>query len=55
MDLVLHGIIDRGKALVGRALTTGSHTWWRLFGIDQLLHNISDVGYAALTFHSIAA
>ncbi len=56
VDLVLHGTIDRSKALIGRMLTTGSRTWWRLFGIDQLLHSVSDLGYAALlTFYSIAA
>jgi hypothetical protein len=48
IDLVVHFAIDRGKSLVGRWGRCGpqdARYWW-LFGFDQLLHQLTNIGLA---------
>jgi hypothetical protein len=48
VDLLLHAIIDRARAVTGRhlGLVVGHSAWWWLFGIDQALHQLTHFGYA---------
>jgi hypothetical protein len=50
VDLVVHAAIDRGKALATRALGAqeGEQAWWRLFGIDQMLHHLTHLTYSVV-------
>lgn len=43
VDLVVHGVIDRGKALAtrGLGLTEKDNPWWWLIGLDQALHQVT--------------
>ncbi|MCO6187054.1 DUF3307 domain-containing protein [Rhizobium sp. L1K21] len=47
-DFIIHGCIDRIKAVATRRLDV-THTdpmfWW-LFGADQLLHNLTHLGFS---------
>jgi len=54
-DLLLHAAIDRSKAVAGRALAAGegSRLWWRLFAIDQTLHNVTHLAYAVVLAFSL--
>jgi hypothetical protein len=48
VDFLLHGTIDRARAVIGRRLdlAPGHSGWWWLFGIDQALHQLTHFGYA---------
>lgn len=47
VDFVVHGAIDRGKALVGQslALTKEDRTFWWAIGTDQALHQVTHFAY----------
>ena len=48
VDLAIHFVIDRGKTLAGRWGRWGpdnARYWW-LFGLDQLLHQLTNIGLA---------
>jgi hypothetical protein len=48
VDLVVHFVVDRGKTLTGRWGGWGpqdARYWW-LFGFDQLLHQLTNIGLA---------
>jgi hypothetical protein len=47
VDVVIHGLIDRGKALVNRrcGLTMKDSAWWWLIGFDQALHALTHFSY----------
>ena len=49
-DLAIHLAVDRGKTLVGRwgGWDIRNPRFWWLFGFDQLLHQITNVGLAAI-------
>lgn len=49
VDLGIHFLIDRGKTLVGRwgAWTVQNARYWWLFGFDQLLHQVTNIGLSA--------
>lgn len=50
VDFGLHFCVDRGKTLIGRWGGWGvcdARYWW-LFGFDQLLHQVTNVGLAAV-------
>jgi Protein of unknown function (DUF3307) len=57
LDLLLHAGIDRSKAVASLALAAGegSRVWWRLFGVDQMLHNVTHLGYAVILAFSLGA
>lgn len=45
LDIAVHGLIDRGKALVVQQLkvpVTDARFWW-VIGFDQMLHQITNV------------
>ena len=49
VDFVVHGLIDRGKALVSRRTrwqATDARFWW-LLGFDQFLHQLTNIGLVA--------
>lgn len=49
VDFAIHGLIDRGKALVShrtRWQVTDARFWW-LLGFDQFLHQLTNIGLAA--------
>jgi hypothetical protein len=50
VDLVVHAEIDRGKTLTTRALGVqeGERVWWRIFGIDQMLHHLTHLIYSVV-------
>jgi Protein of unknown function (DUF3307) len=47
VDFVVHGGIDRLKAIAMRRmrLAETSRKWWRLFGIDQALHQLTHFSF----------
>jgi hypothetical protein len=47
VDFVIHGLIDRSKALVTRwrGLTLKDKGWWWLIGLDQALHGLTHFSY----------
>lgn len=50
VDLVVHGMIDRGKTLVAhrtRYAMTDPRFWW-LMGFDQFLHQVTNVVLVAV-------
>lgn len=50
VDLVAHGLIDRGKAVVShrtRFAITDPRFWW-LMGFDQFLHQVTNVALVVL-------
>lgn len=50
VDLLVHGVIDRGKTLVAhrtRWPSTDPRFWW-LMGFDQFLHQVTNVGLVLL-------
>ena len=50
VDLVIHSLVDRGKTLVGRwgGWEVSNAKYWWLFGFDQLLHQATNIGLAAV-------
>ncbi|MDP4024013.1 DUF3307 domain-containing protein [Methylobacterium sp. NEAU 140] len=49
-DFVIHGAVDRGKALVGqrtRFAVTDARFWW-LMGFDQFLHQVTNIAIALI-------
>ncbi|UDL94711.1 MULTISPECIES: DUF3307 domain-containing protein [Lichenihabitans] len=54
LELVVHAVIDRAKAVVGRraALDAGQAEFWWLLGFDQFLHHLTNIlivsGFLAL-------
>ncbi|WP_246735993.1 DUF3307 domain-containing protein [Enterovirga aerilata] len=48
IDLVVHFGVDRGKSVVGRwgGWTPHDARYWWLFGFDQLLHQVTNIGLA---------
>jgi Protein of unknown function (DUF3307) len=48
VDLLLHAIIDRARAVTGRhlGLVAGHSGWWWLFGIDQALHQLTHFAFS---------
>lgn len=50
VDVGIHTVIDRGKALIGRRTrfpATDARFWW-LIGVDQFLHHVTHIGLAAV-------
>jgi hypothetical protein len=47
VDFVIHGVIDRGKALAtrGLGLTETDNAWWWLVGFDQALHELTHFSF----------
>ena len=48
VDLAVHFVVDRGKTMLGRWGRWGpddARYWW-LFGFDQLLHQLTNIGLA---------
>lgn len=47
IDLVVHGAIDRAKAVIGRRrrLTSSHSAYWWLFGADQTLHHLTHLAF----------
>jgi hypothetical protein len=47
VDFVIHGVIDRGKALAtrGLGLTETDNAWWWLVGLDQALHELTHFSF----------
>jgi Protein of unknown function (DUF3307) len=45
LEFVVHALIDRGKALIGRraALDAGKAEFWWLLGFDQFLHQLTNI------------
>ena len=50
VDFVIHCLIDRAKALVGRryGLTQTNTFYWWLFGVDQFLHHATHFVFAMI-------
>lgn len=50
VDFAVHFLIDRGKTLVGRWGCWDSQNafYWWLFGFDQFLHQVTNIGLAAI-------
>lgn len=48
LDFAIHGVIDRAKAVTGRVfgLEPGMPAYWWLFGLDQWLHQLTNIGLA---------
>jgi hypothetical protein len=48
IDVALHGLIDRGKALIQRhqTMTPDRSCFWWLLGADQTLHHLTHLGFA---------
>lgn len=48
-DLGIHAVIDRGKSLVSHwgGWTPGNEKFWWLLGLDQGLHQLTNVGLVA--------
>ncbi len=47
-DFFIHAAIDRCKGLIGRRFALTPFTdarWWRLFGLDQALHELTHLVY----------
>ncbi len=47
VDFAIHFCVDRWKAIVARRLDTTPQrkSFWLLFGIDQTLHHLTDLGF----------
>jgi len=47
VDLLLHAIVDRVRAVMGRrlGLVAGHSGWWWLFGLDQALHQVTHFAF----------
>ena len=47
IDVVLHGVIDRGKARIQlrMTMTPDRACFWWLLGIDQTLHHLTHLGF----------
>lgn len=50
LDFTTHIIIDWGKSLVGRwgGWDSGHALYWWLFGLDQFLHQVTNIALAAI-------
>jgi len=50
VDFLVHGGIDRGKALALRRLNLKQNEagWWWIFGADQLLHHLTHLAFIVL-------
>lgn len=48
IDLLIHGVIDRLKAVATRRLgmTQSNPVFWWLFGGDQMLHHLTHLGFS---------
>lgn len=49
IDLVLHALVDRLKAapkLLGRFNDPLKASYWRVFGFDQMIHQLTHIGLA---------
>ncbi len=46
LELVIHAVLDRGKAIVSRRarVDPGQDLYWWLFGTDQFLHQLTNIG-----------
>jgi hypothetical protein len=49
VDLIVHSLIDRGKSLANNwgGWSPQQYQYWWLLGLDQLLHQITNVALAA--------
>ena len=45
IDLLLHAMIDRTKHLLSRGLLPSMPAYWRAFGADQALHQLTHLGF----------
>ncbi|CAH0342138.1 DUF3307 domain-containing protein [Rhizobium sp. CECT 9324] len=50
VDIVIHGLIDRGKARIQlhMTMTPDRSCFWWLLGIDQTLHHLTHLGFVLL-------
>lgn len=55
VDFFIHAVIDRSKGLIAKRFGLSSFTdvrWWRLFGADQSLHELTHLGYVLMLVNS---
>lgn len=55
VDFVVHATIDRSKGLIAKRFGFVSFTdvrWWRLFGADQSLHELTHLAYVLVLLNS---
>ena len=48
VDLVVHSLVDRGKAVVSRGFAPSESRFWSALGVDQMLHQLTHFGFVLL-------
>ena len=55
-EFIVHAVIDRGKVLVSRRtrVDMASPAFWWLFGLDQYLHQVTNIAIVAVILLHVA-